>query len=240
MDVAEHLYERTEKLISNADPVTVEKLSDALFEIGRDLAQKNNSVLAVKWLERAYELINSQDMDRLSRDALELRLAISQSLIQVYLDMGTPDYFDRAENHIAYVESELGDKLIVLLFRLELLHRSPAELFDSEAYGGILRRIMKTVDMSDSSFKLLMHHIRRLEEKNNMVACSVLEEFVLTYILPHGRQHWVEKAVVFRTHMAVREGSLESIKGVEIMLDQHQLSRGKPLPVNIAAGIQAV
>ncbi|KAI0395928.1 meiosis protein SPO22/ZIP4 like-domain-containing protein [Xylariaceae sp. FL0594] len=240
MDVAEHLYERAKNLMSKADTTTIEKLSDALFEIGRDLAQKSNSGLAVKWLERAYELLNSQDLAKLSRDALEMRLAISQALIQVYLDMGSPDGFDRAENHIAYVESELGDKLVVLLFRLELLHRAPAELFDGEAYGGILRRIMKVVDMSDHTFKLLIHHIRLLEEKNSAIACSVLDESLLTYILPHGRDQWVEKAVVLRTHMAIREGSLGSIKGVETVLDQLLLSRGKPLPVNIAAGMQAL
>ncbi|KAI1809954.1 meiosis protein SPO22/ZIP4 like-domain-containing protein [Poronia punctata] len=144
IDVAEHLYGTAEKVMRKlTDPASAEKLADALFEIGRGLAKKKNSVLAVKWLERAHELLNAQDLDRLSRDALELRLAISQALVQVYLDMRTPDYFDRAENHVAYIESELGDKLIVLLLRIELLLSSPAETFDSDAYAGILRRMMK-------------------------------------------------------------------------------------------------
>ncbi|KAI0539329.1 meiosis protein SPO22/ZIP4 like-domain-containing protein [Xylaria digitata] len=156
MDVAENLYANVKKLIEHADTALAEKLADSLFEIGRDLTLKKNSVLAAKWLERALELINVQEISQLSRDAIELRLAVSQALIQAYLDIGTPDYIDRAENHIAYIEDELGDKLIVLLFRTEVLLRSPAEVFDSKAYADILRRMMRVVDISESSFKLLV------------------------------------------------------------------------------------
>ncbi|KAI1751205.1 meiosis protein SPO22/ZIP4 like-domain-containing protein [Xylaria castorea] len=159
MDVAEHVYSSLEKLVPKIDTVSAEQVADALFEIGRDLALKKNFVLASKWLERAYELINAQKIGQLSRDAIELRLAISQALIQVYLDIGSPDYMSRAENHIAYIESELGDKLIVLLFRTEILLRSPAEIFDSEAYTDILRRMMRTVALkqrdADSAFRCL-------------------------------------------------------------------------------------
>ncbi|KAI1153268.1 meiosis protein SPO22/ZIP4 like-domain-containing protein [Nemania diffusa] len=145
MDVAEKLYADLEKLMMNIDTASVEKLADAIFEIGRDLGLRKNSILAAKWLERAYDLINSQEIGQLSRDAIELRLAISQALIQVYLDIGSVDYIDRAKNHVAYIENELGDKLVVLLFRTEILIRSPAENFDSKAYADILRRMVKTL-----------------------------------------------------------------------------------------------
>ncbi|KAI3327671.1 SPO22-domain-containing protein [Xylariaceae sp. AK1471] len=240
MDVAEHLYASFEKLMQKLDPASIEKLTDALFEIGKDLARKKNSVLAVKWLERAYELINAQEIGQLSRDAIELRLAISQALIQVYLDMGTPDCFDRAENHIAYIESELGDKLIVLLFRIEVLLRSPAEIFDGNAYADILRRMMRTFDMSESSFKLLMHHVRKLDETNNLAASSALDEFLMTCILATQREQWIDKAIILRIHMAVHEGSIESIQALEAVLDQVQPRTGKPLSVNTAAGIQTL
>ncbi|KAI1295094.1 meiosis protein SPO22/ZIP4 like-domain-containing protein [Xylaria venustula] len=158
MDIAEHLYTSVGRPIIQVNTALAEKLADALFEIGRDLTLKKNSVLAVKWLERALDVINAQDMSQLSRDAIELKLAISQVLIQAYLDIGSPDYINRAENHIAYIEEGLGDKLVVLLFRTELLLRSPAEVFDSTAYADILRRMIRAVDMTESSFKLLIHH----------------------------------------------------------------------------------
>ncbi len=226
--------------MAQVDTVLAEKLADALFEIGRDLTLKKNFVLAVKWLERALELINAQNMSQLSRDAIELRLAISQALIQAYLDIGTPDYIDRAENHIAYIGDELGDKLVVLLFRTEVLLRSPAEIFDSKAYADILRRMMRIVDISESSFKLLIHHIRKLDEKNNPAASSVLDDFLTTCILTCQREQWIDKAIILRTHMAIRGGSPESIQALEAVLDRVLPSTGNPLSANTAAGIQTV
>lgn len=240
MDVAEHVYSSLEKLMPKIDTVSAEQVADALFEIGRNLALKKNSVLASKWLERAYELINTQEIGQLSRDAIELRLAISQALIQVYLDIGSPDYMSRAENHIAYIESELGDKLVVLLFRTEVLLRSPAEIFDCKAYTGILRRIMRTTDMTESSFKLLMYHIRKLDERNHPAAISVLDDFFTACILTSQQEQWIDKAIVLRTHMATRDGSLESIQSLETVLDRVLPSISKPLSANAAVGIHTV
>ncbi|RYC63614.1 hypothetical protein CHU98_g2598 [Xylaria longipes] len=240
MDVAEHVYGSLEKLMPNIDTVSAEQVADALFEIGRDLALKKNFVLAGRWLERAYELINAQEIGQLSRDAIELRLATSQALIQVYLDIGSTDYMSRAENHIAYVESELGDKLIVLLFRTEVLLRSPAETFDSKAYTDILRRMIRTIDTSESSFKLLIHHIRKLDERNHPAAISVLDDFFTTCILPSQQEQWIDKTIILRTHMATCDGSLESIQGLETVLDKVLPSIGKPLSVNAAVGIHTL
>ncbi|GAW15707.1 hypothetical protein ANO14919_051260 [Xylariales sp. No.14919] len=240
MDVAENLYVRAEKLTEQADTASAEKFADALFEIGRDLTLKKNSVLAVKWLERALERINAHEISQLSRDAIELRLAISQSLIQAYLDIGTPDYINRAENHISYMEDELGDKLVVLLFRTEVLLRSPAEIFDSKSYADILRRMMRVVDISETLFKLLMYHIRKLDEKDGPASSSVLDDFLVNYILTCRQEQWIDKAIALRTQMAVRNSSLQSIQALEAVLDQVLPSTGKPLTVNTAAGMQTL
>ncbi|KAI1112741.1 meiosis protein SPO22/ZIP4 like-domain-containing protein [Nemania sp. NC0429] len=148
MDVADNLYANLETLIPKLNTTSIEKIADTMFEIGKDLALKNNSILAVKWLEKADELINSQEMGNLSRDAIELRLAIAQALIQVYIEMGDPDHINRAENHIAYIQDKLGDKLVVLLFRSEVMLHSPAENFDSAAYADIVRRMIRIEPMT--------------------------------------------------------------------------------------------
>ncbi|KAI0205435.1 SPO22-domain-containing protein [Astrocystis sublimbata] len=240
MDVADHVYGKLESLVPNIDAVSAEKTADALFEIGRDLAQKKNLALAGKWLERAYELINALELGQLSRDAIELRLAISQTLIQVYLEIGGPDYMSRAENHIAYVESELGDKLIVLLFRTELLLRSPNETFDSEAYADIIRRMMRSIDMTESSFNLLIHHIRKLDVRNRPAAISVLDDFFLPNILGSQQEQWIDKAIMLRTYIATRDGPPEFVQGLEVVLDKVLPCMGKPLPVNAAVGMHTL
>ncbi|KAI1422777.1 meiosis protein SPO22/ZIP4 like-domain-containing protein [Xylaria sp. FL1777] len=168
MDVAEHLYASVGKLTTHLDTASAEKLADALFEIGRDLTLKKNSVLAVKWLERALELISAQEISQLSRDAIELKLAISQALIQAYLDIGTPDYINRAENHIAYIENGLGDKLVVLLFRTEVLLRSPAEVFDGKAYADIIRRMMRTVALKQQDIDSALRYLEQISETSSL------------------------------------------------------------------------
>lgn len=240
MDVADGLYANLEALTTKLDTASIEKTADTMFEIGKDLALKNNSILAAKWLERADELINSQEMGNLSRDAIELRLAIAQALIQVYLDIGDPDYINRAENHIAYIQDKLGDKLVVLLFRTEVMLRSPAESFDSVAYADIVRRMIRTVDMSESTFKLLIHHIRQLDKRNHLAASSVLDEFLKACVFTSQREQWIDKAVILRIYMAISDDSVESIKALEAVLDQVLPATGKPLSANAAAGIHTV
>ncbi|KAI0161279.1 SPO22-domain-containing protein [Xylariaceae sp. FL1272] len=240
MDVAEHLYNTIKKSMENGDIASVEKLSDALFEIGKHLAGKKNYPLAVKWLERSYEWINSRDIELLSRDTIELRLAVSQCLIQVYIDIRTPDSLKKAENHIAYIESELGDKFIVLLFRLELLLRSPEETFDVDAYTEILRRMTRAIDLSESTFKMTLNLIRKLEDKNLPAACSALDEFLTTCILKTQHGAWIERAVILRMSMAVRDDADNVAENAKSILDQIVPNLDKPLPTDTAAGIHTL
>ncbi|KAI1269361.1 SPO22-domain-containing protein [Xylariaceae sp. FL1019] len=240
MDVAEHLYNTIKKSMENADIPSVEKLSDALFEIGKDLTSKKNYPLAVKWLERSYQWINSREIELLSRDTIELRLAVSQCLLQVYMDINTPDSFEKAENHIAYIETELGDKFVVLLFRLELQLRSPGEAFDVDAYVDTLRRMMRVMDLSESTFKMIINLIRKLEDKSLPAACSALDEFLMTCVLKTQREVWIERAVILRMSMAVRDDADNAVENAKRILDQIVPNLDKPLPADTAAGIHTL
>ncbi|CAJ2511272.1 Uu.00g068970.m01.CDS01 [Anthostomella pinea] len=237
--VADHLYENLEKSQKMLDPTSAETLIGSLLEIGKDLSVKKNFVLAVKWLERAYGLINRQELGQLSRDAVEMRLAISQALIQAYLNTDTADGFQKAENHVGYIQNEMGDSLVVLLLRLEILLHSPGEVFDSDSYASVLRRMIRTVDISESSFKLVVHHIRKLDDKSPGLACSVLDEFITSRILPAQRDEWVDKVVILRSHMAVtHRDTSEGIQALTAMFDQVETTTEKPLPAATALGVQ--
>ncbi|KAI1780407.1 SPO22-domain-containing protein [Hypoxylon cercidicola] len=241
LDVADHLYEKIHKSRDDKDSVSAENLADSLFEIGKDLTTKKNCPLAVKWLERAYEVINSQELELLSRDAIELRLAISQALVRAYLNINTTDGFQKAENHICYVESEIGDKLVVLLLRLELLLSSPAEVFDSRAYAGILQRMVRSIDISESSFNLMIHHIRKLDDKSPNLASPVLDAFLTSRVLPTQHDAWVECVVVLRTHMATtHRDTHETIQGLATMFDSIEANLEKPLPAAAVLAVQTL
>lgn len=80
MDTAEHMFAKSKQLSSGMDPSTAESLADLMYEIGRDLLGKRNYELAVRWLERAYDVLGEQDIEALGPEAGELRLGIMQTI----------------------------------------------------------------------------------------------------------------------------------------------------------------
>ncbi|KAI1139503.1 SPO22-domain-containing protein [Hypoxylon sp. FL0543] len=241
LDVADYTYGKLLDCQSPKDSVSVENLADSCFEIGKDLTAKKNFLLAPIWLERAYESINAQDLDQLSREAIELRLAISQALVRAYINTNTTDGFQKAENHVRYIESGFGDKLVVLLLRLELLLSSPAEVFDSNAYAAVLRRMISSLDISESSFNLMIHHIRKLDDKSPSLAPSILDEFITLRVLPSQHDTWVERAVVLRTQMATaHRETYETIQQLATMFDKVEANLEKALPAAAVLAVQIV
>lgn len=171
--------------------------------------------MAEKWLQRAWDAINGQKLEELPRDAVELRMSILQSFVTALLGHKTDETNEKAHNLVKYIESEVGDQPIVLLLSLEVLNRSPAEAFDSEAYGNILRRMIRGFQPSESSFKILAHHIRKVHAKSPGLGCAILDEF-LASLIKTGQSDWIDKAVVTRIFMTTRQRDFaDSIREAE-------------------------
>lgn len=75
MDTAEHMFTKCKQLTSALTPSTAETLADLLYEVGKDHLSKRNYEMAIRWLERAYEALEEQDLELLSPAAGELRLS---------------------------------------------------------------------------------------------------------------------------------------------------------------------
>lgn len=168
------------------------------------MLSKVNLSMAEKWLQRAWDAINGQRLQELPRDAVELRMAILQSLVTTLLSLQTNENNEKAQNLVSYIESEVGDQPIVLLLNLEILNRSPAEVFDSEAYGNILRRMIRGFQPSESNFQILAHHIRKVHTKSPGLGCTILDEF-LASLTKAGQSGWIDKAVVTRIFMTTSQ-----------------------------------
>ena len=222
------------------DTTLVEHLADALYEVGKSLQAKKDYPLAIKWLERSHEVINCRDLDQLTREAVELRLAISQALINAHMESGAGDGIKKAENLVAYMESELGDKMTVLLLRLELLQKVPAETFDSNAFANTMRRLIRNPDFSVTTFKIAMHHLRFFSKTHPAMACSVLDHFFDSRVLSSHRPDWVEKAVVFRTQLATELGGSDSVADFVGILDVVVEVARQPLSGTAAEAVQSV
>jgi hypothetical protein len=230
------MYGKLDRIRSFLEPESAEKLADVLYELGRGATVKSDFAMAVKWLDRASDLISNQNLERLSRQGIELRLAIQQGLVTALLGLCTTEGYERAQNLVNYIETEIGNNLVVSLLRLELLQKAPAEVFDGEAYADVLQRMIKTFNFSEPAFKLVTHHIRKLHDKSPFLGCSVLDDFVLA--VRHSEcQDWVQKLVITRVWMTVNQRDVvDTIETACRVLTRLE----KPLGSDAAVTAQAV
>lgn len=212
------------------DPDTAESLADLLFEIGKDLLRKKQYEMAVKWLERAHNVLTAQELEKLSTDATDLRTSIIQNRIQALLGLDREDAFYLANNLVETLENEVGDKLIVLLLRLELLSAPINQIFDVDAYGDIINRMIRTVTLTEGNFKLIMHHIRKLNDKGPSSACNMLDIFLQSRLFQAENEGWIEKALINRLWMSTcQKDGPDVIVSVKKVLDMVGANMNKAL-----------
>jgi len=213
--MADHMYKLSISAIQGFDYNVAESLADVLYEMGKDLLHKQQYQLAVKWLDRSYEVLNGQELDRLSIDASELRTSIMQTLIKALLYLKNPEALERALSLINLLESVLGDKLIVLLLKLEILSASSSEVFDSSQYSNLLHRMTRSIPMSEVNFKLFMFHVRKLNDKSPSLACKALDELLNLRILREEREEFIEKVLITRIWITVSQR--ETVEAIEAL-----------------------
>lgn len=236
------MFRKIDDLGPTLDSGSAEIIADTLMHIGLDLASKGDNPMAEKWLRRAYEVISHQALDRLSPLGLELRLAICQGLISAFLAIGSQERVQEATNLIEYIESEIGDKALVLHWRLELLQNAPGEVFDIEAYASILHRMVRAFDCSDVSFHFLLEHVNKLKEKSPRLARSLLDELLLQHVIPSKKAEWIGKSILRRIWM----GTADEVDPIAASADlQHLLDKAydclaQPVESDVAGAAQAV
>ncbi|KAF2233241.1 SPO22-domain-containing protein [Viridothelium virens] len=203
LDLAEHMFEKTARLQRHADPATAERLADVLYEMGKDLLGKKQIELAGRWLERAYDILAEQDLERLSSDAGELRLSIMHSLARAFLVLKTAEARVKVQDLVRIMENDFGHKLVVSMLKLELLSGGGEP--DAVEYATVLMSIVRTIVLTEASFKTILHHIHKLKDVNAAVACKTLDEVLELRLYEAGRQDWLEKAVVMRIWLTTAE-----------------------------------
>ncbi|KAK6447658.1 hypothetical protein FP744_10003908 [Trichoderma asperellum] len=236
LDVAEHMFGKIDLLRPALDASSAEIIADTFHRIGYDLSSKGDYGMAVKWLKRAYDIISRQALDKLSVRGLELRLAILQGLIRGLLDTGSQECFQEADKLIEHIESEVGDKPLVLHLRLEFLQKAPEEVFDVEAYSGVLHRMVRSFDYSDKSFVFLLFHLKNLRERNHHLARGLLDELLLRHVVASKNSEWMGKAIVRRIWMNTVDDadSISTLTDLQNLLDKVYDSLSEPLESDIA------
>lgn len=212
------------------DPNTAESLADVLFEMGKDLLHRQQYQMAIKWLERSSEVINNQELDRLSMDASELRTSIMEASVKALLGLKDEAATDKARGLVDLLENEVGDKLIVLLLRLELLSAVTNGTFDSTAYSDILQRMIRTMGLTESNFKLVLYHIRRLNDKSPSLACKTIDDLLRLRVLQYGDDSWIEKTLITRLWMTIGQRYNEdAVVSLDTVFSSIAINMTKPL-----------
>lgn len=235
------MYGKTDALRPHLDASSAELMADTLQNIGSDLSSKGDFEIALKWLRRAHTLINSQDLEKLSTEGLQLRLTICHDLIQALLGQGSPESLQEATDVVAYIESEMGNKPVVLHWRLEILHKSPGEVFDTEAYASVLRRMIRSVDLSDSVLSFLLHHVKEMRDKSSGLAIGLLDELLLSRLIPSKDEDWVGKTIVRRVWMSTMESDpSESATNLAKLIQNIPVDSNASLNPDITGAVHSV
>ncbi|SLM35896.1 Tetratricopeptide-like helical domain [Lasallia pustulata] len=194
LDIAEFMLSKLTPSVNVLDPASAESLGDILFEIGKDQHAKKQYQEAVRWLEMADDVLVAQSLENLSGEACDLKTSIMHTLVRTLMNLPGEDNNERAWNIVTNMDNEPGDRLVVLLLKLDLLaadERSPLQ-----NYSEILERVTRTVHLTESNFKTIMHHVHKLKSRNADMTFHVLETLLLERLAVAEKAEWVEKALV--------------------------------------------
>lgn len=176
------------------DSSTVETLADLFFEIGRHESKNKNSAEAVKWLSKAHDIILSQDLDCLSSDASELQVAVMHAMVKALMDEDNEENRRKAWNIIEELDIAHGDRLAVLLLKLDLYARDDA--FSPQIFGDVLQKIVRTIHLTDTNVKTALHYGHTLRSRSPRTAHTVLVSLATERLLGAEDSAWLEKTLM--------------------------------------------
>ena len=176
------------------DPSPAEQLADLFFEIGSDQATKSQYSEAIRWLERAHDVLASQRVEQLSSDAGELQLSIMHGTVKAFMKIGGDSNNRRAWNIVGELEAMCGDRLAVLLLKLDLYDMDPTS--SPHEYCDVLDKIVRSVHLTDSNVKTILHQVHKLRLRNARLAHILLSTLISERLLGAEETAWLEKALI--------------------------------------------
>ena len=175
-------------------PSLAEKLADLLFEIGKDQTIKKDFVESIQWLDKAQDILRMHDQNKLSNDSEELLIAIDHLLVRALIRVPDEEAKQKASNIVVELECGHGDRLAVLMLKLELFQTDLN--VPSEGFYDVLIRVVHTVHVTESTFKIIMYHVHSLRSRNPQLAHSVLKDFLLSRLLDIENLEYMEKTLI--------------------------------------------
>lgn len=176
------------------EPSSAEEFADLFFEIGVYESKKTHWTDAVHWLEQAHDLLLGQSQDLLSGDAGELRISIMHNMARAFLNLESDGSQEKAWNVVREMELDCGDRLVVLLLKLDILMADASH--SVQDYCDILHKVVRTVHLTDTNVKTILHHVHRFRPRSPLMAHRVLVALLTERLLGAEETKWVEKVLV--------------------------------------------
>lgn len=236
------MYNKSRKIDLAENAQAAEQLVDILYEMGKDmLVREKDYGASITWLDRALEIIQIPEPNKLSRDAGELRISVLQASIKARIGIGTAEKVLKARDLLQRLEDEIGgDRLVVQLLKLELNSSIGDELPNPQEYYSVLKRMMAGLELSDDNFKLIMFHIRKLQQWTPPLACAALEAFLLGRMTVEPKHAQVEKILITRFYMNGDDDSQDAVSSLERFMDCIATCISQPLTAGASLGVHTV
>lgn len=151
-DMAEHFFRKISKDTLAQVEDSAQSCAELCLKAGRDLLSKGQSDGAMKWLDRANEVLNACNELLLSGNGEDLRLAIAACIVEALCKQQTPGSCQRACDLLSSLEHEhgLGSRTALLVMHLKLALRAlPPHV---EELASILNRMVQNTILTDSTF----------------------------------------------------------------------------------------
>lgn len=224
LEVAESFFEKIAQAYRAFEAQNIEEFLDILYEIGKDLYEKKEYHEAVIWLERIYDVLTDQLVEEALMDTTELKLSATHHLVKSLQSLRTPHATSRAHNLISMLERDHPDKLMISLLKLELLNTEPTP--DARQYFEAIGAMFKSIHLTKSNFKTIMHHMHKLKDLDVNLAIQALDQLIAIRLVTNEEGAWLERAVVTRLWMTALT-FLPSLEPLRIILDA-MMDQGHP------------
>ena len=178
----------------NLEPASAEEFADLFFEIGDSQTKRTQWAEAVHWLERGHNILLGQSQDLLSGDAGELRISIMHSMARALLNLDSDGSQEKAWNIVRELELDCGDRLVVLLLKLDISATDASH--SAQDYCDILHKVVRTVHLTDTNIRTILHHVHKLRSRSPLMAHRVLLMLLTERLLGAEETKWIEKALI--------------------------------------------
>ena len=170
------------------------KLADLLFEVGSSQSKASEWLEAMYWLEKAHDILCGQSVEALSNDVRELKISIMHSLVKASMNLEGADNRAKAWNVIHEMDKLCGERLAVLLLKLDLYADKKAG--NPSEHCDLLQQIVRTVHMTETNVKTVLYHVHKLRAQSAQMAHTVLIALISGRLLNLGEPEWLEKALI--------------------------------------------